>query len=93
MAKFECVITGCNLLDEAGMRWTRGDLFYSSNTYVLHAVLNGMDTGWIYDQPIPEDRPYIMIAREYDFFERRGVIVFQDYQASLSKAAREYLKL
>jgi hypothetical protein len=83
-----CIITGCTL--RIGNKHVGGDLHQIGSAYVFNAILDGSSgANWLYDEPA-------FCTKEIDateclqFFERRGVIIFDD-RAVLNDEALAYL--
>lgn len=92
MAQPRCIITGCTLFMEAYNRSVHGDLHMVGNTYVFNACLGeDGESFWNYDpKPLDELRQCALIV-DGGFFERRGVIVIDNYDARLNTAAINYI--
>lgn len=86
-ARFECLITGCALDMAPGFHW--GDLHERGDTWVFNAVL-GM-TG----EPVLLETEYmgsrVINMVDVEFFERRGVFVFQRDTSLMNEAAKKYV--
>lgn len=102
MAQSKCLITGCWLsLPSEGKRvW--GDLHASGSALVFNAVLtpdtlarsaNRGDAAWEYSPPafLPHEKS-VEIPASFPYFERRGVIVFDKYNAIFNSAATQYIR-
>lgn len=97
----KCLITGCNLVDDAGGRWCHGDLHEVGDCYVFNACLIQEDslpeeqvkgeTAWNYEGGTPEGSKLLVLLLYAQPFERRGVIVVHKAQTFFNKAAADYL--
>lgn len=90
------LITGCDLVDPQENRWVHGDLHEIGDTYVFNAVLdNRGQSNWSYedwDSVITSRALILHPAVNFRFFERRGVLVIAKSDATLTDAAKEYIR-
>ena len=92
-----CIIIGCAFVDEARQRCVWGDLHQIDGVYVFNAVLNPKgEAAWQYsdDFVVPEVTKQVILNEtcpDFDYFERRGVIIVNRIFAKLNTAARKYL--
>lgn len=96
MPEPRCLITGCRLVDEGNGRSVWGDLHSCGTALVFNAVLTDGEAAWEYDtngeaelESAHEKR--VGLPPSFPFFERRGVIVFDKYNARLNQLAQRYL--
>jgi hypothetical protein len=83
----QCVITGCALVD--GDRWLAGDLYKDGETYVFNGnVTEGGEPNWQPGPPFYKRQFYLR-----DWWERRGIWVFNIRQVEFNSAARNYMTL
>jgi len=82
-----CLITGCALISFEGTAW--GDLHRIEGTYIFNAVLKNGETAW--DYLVHEHDKVVDCTSCNEYFERRGVICFSAYEATLNDVAEEYL--
>lgn len=90
------LITGCDVVDSQEHRWVHGDLHEIGDTYVFNAVLdNRGQSNWSYedwDSVITSRALILHPATNVRFFERRGVLVIAKSDATLTDAAKEYIR-
>lgn len=86
-----CVITGCDLVTTDDDKYAHGDLHKVGDSYVFNAITNGKlsCTSWRRAKPHADLRVFV---NSNDFYEKRGVIVFDKSVATFSDAARDYMK-
>lgn len=88
----ECIITGCELLDKHGGRQVHGDLWQSGDCFIFNACLDLKgETAWVYIPWAEEGRKVVTIDWAVNYFERRGVIVFEKLHSTLNQVARDYI--
>jgi len=89
-----CLITGCLLVKDRGDLAVWGDLHQLGDCYVFNAVLNAHgEADWNPDHVLHSHLKYLELAElPFPSFERRGVITFPKYAATLSAAALTYIR-
>ena len=76
MKGLTCLITGCTLFVEAEGKQVHGDLHALGYTFIFNACLNEDDeAAWVYNSETAGK--VVTIAGAY--FERRGIIVVNDW--------------
>ena len=89
MSANPCLITGCDLVDQAHNRWCHGDLFRWGDCWVFNAVLDEqMEPRW---HLVHEDKPRDKHILVRNFWERRGVFVVQLTDGYFSAKAADYI--
>lgn len=92
MPEPKCLITGCRFIDRAHLRHVWGDLHQSGSAVIFNAVLDGGEAAWSHDMAeVGEHEKTVSVHPVFPFFERRGVIVFDKYNASFNEQAKLYL--
>lgn len=87
----QCVITGCVLVASNEEKYAYGDLHQIGKAYVFNACLN--DKGqpdWYWDADYRDDAKIVSVDSN-EFFEKRGVIVFNKADARLNDAATVHI--
>lgn len=80
----QCIKTGCMLFVDGETKSVWGDLHsVGGEAFVFNAVLNeNGEAAWDYKRS-PDDWIATCIVKDSNYFERRGVIVFQDAEFRL----------
>ncbi len=86
-----CLITGCALVDEVSNRTVWGDLWSYGGAFVFNACLLGGEAAWVEDTHPHAGMRQLILVRDYEGFERRGVIVIPHSCANLNTVAWAYL--
>jgi len=88
----ECIITGCEFFSPHEGKIVHGDLHRIGDTLIFNACTDKAGNAeWRY-VPRPWQGDMVITARSAQYFERRGVIVFEQSEAELNDRAMEYLK-
>jgi len=87
----ECLIAGVELVSPSGEYHFHGDLFQQGNTFIVNAVTDRSgDALWV--DGAPELGLNNVYLRNHEYFERRGVIVFNLEDCEFSVTALEYIR-
>lgn len=71
-----CIKTGCDLHVVNAGKWVHGDLHEVGGALVFNACVNDGEAAWhVGEPPRPDDA-----VQTNTYFERRGVIVLDDYR-------------
>lgn len=91
MAESQCVITGGEFFSPLDGRFVHGDLHKIGGAYVFNAVCDeDGKPAWKYAQPSLGS--LVIACRDGFYFERRGVVVFEEHNAEMNDAAWRYVK-
>lgn len=89
-SRFETIITGCDLL---GPGFTaHGDLWEFGDVWIFNAV--GSDEQWAENcesETFQHADKFVALDYELNYFERRGVFIFQRDTSLMNEAAKKYV--
>lgn len=90
--KTECLVTGVELLMPDGTYFAHGDLFQHGDTFIVNAVTDS--TGDAVMLPANELHAQSLTFQltNVNYFERRGVFVFNSSDCSISLRAFAYIR-
>lgn len=92
MSANPCLITGCDLVDQAHNRWCHGDLFRWGDSWVFNACLNAdnfLGPNWNTSNEGRKPHPNHILVKSY--WQRRGVFVIALTDGYLSASAADYI--
>ena len=89
-SRFECIITGCVIWENEA--FVVGDLHEFGDTWIFNGVTLSGDARWMPGEVecVP-GRDKIIDITGVEFFERRGVFVFQRDTSLMNEAAKKYV--
>ena len=93
MGNHKCLITGCDLYISGEGKILHGDLHSLGGVWIFNGVLSNCEAAWDFTDDLLNRRcsPHTL-ALHGQYFERRGVIVFDPLHCTPNPAAMAYLR-
>lgn len=93
------IATGCGFRADTDefphVRVIWGDLWQLNDTFILNGVVKGFDADWLYGEEahrlVRQGKNMLILNKDKQFFERRGVIVVRQEDCSLNAPLARYL--